>query len=108
MKTTTELVREIMMRGEWVTPYSVQSSIRVKEGRQVSDAAITARIRELRRPEFGGHTIDSRPCGGNSRAHEYRMKVLPSQMSLLEAFPHAHLETLIGEDFFERRGAGEL
>jgi hypothetical protein len=98
MKTTTQLVREHMSRGEWVTPYSVQSSIRVKYGRQVSDSAITARIRELRRPEYGGHTVESRPVGGDSKAHEYRMKVEPAQMSLTQCFPEAHLEVLIGAE----------
>lgn len=97
MKTTLEMVREVMDRGEYVTPFAIQSSIRVKYGVQVSDSAITARIRDLRKPQFGGHTILCR-TKANSKGHEYQMIAPGTQLDLLTSYPWTHLEVLMTEE----------
>ena len=40
-----------------------------------SEAGVSARIRELRLPEHGGHTINKRLVEGESGLWEYRMEV---------------------------------
>lgn len=71
--TMTDAVRAIMLQSEWVTPYQLQRAIEQMTGTWHSDSAVTARLRELRRPEFGGYLIERRKRE-NARSFEYRLE----------------------------------
>jgi hypothetical protein len=67
------LVRSVLLSdGEWLTPSQIQRGILNRTGEMHSDSSITARIRDLRKPEYGGHVIEKRIREG-SRAYEYRL-----------------------------------
>ena len=74
-----EWVRRIMERGEWYTPEDVQREL-VKYGVRAGTASITARFRDLRKPKFGGRTIERRKRAEG--LFEYRM--LPKGITLAE------------------------
>ena len=71
-----EWVRRIMERGEWYTPEDVQREL-VKYGVRAGTASITARFRDLRKPKFGGRTIERKKFNG---VDHYRM--LPANLPL--------------------------
>lgn len=62
-----QLVLEVMKCGEWLTSDQVRDA--VGRGRIPT---IEARIRDLRKPEHGGHDIRSRKRDGAGGQHEYR------------------------------------
>ena len=68
----TGIVREIMLVRGWLTPYQIQHEVEARTGEWHSDASISARMRELRRPQYGCYTVERRPREG-SRAYEYRL-----------------------------------
>lgn len=67
------VVRMAMKGGHWVTPYELQRTIQDKFGHRMSDASVTARLRDLRKTRYGGYQIDRRPREG-TRSFEYRLK----------------------------------
>lgn len=44
----------------WVTAYEAQGRVKALTGRSISESAITARIRDLRKPQFGAHPVTCR------------------------------------------------
>lgn len=58
---------------EWFTPVELSQKLRLVDNIVISDSNLTARLREMRRPEFGGHNIVSRPRAG-STAWEYKLQ----------------------------------
>ncbi len=59
-----------MLSGRWFTIGELASLV---EG--ASESGISARIRDLRKPEFGGYTIDRQRRGDPKRGlHEYRLR----------------------------------
>ncbi len=71
--TLTEAVRKIMLESDWITPYQLQRAVEKLTGQWHSDSATTARLRELRRPAFGGFIIERRKRE-NARSFEYRLE----------------------------------
>lgn len=67
-----DIVQRIMHRNgrSWKTPAEIQSAILCDYGRWTSDAAVTARLRELRNSK--GYDIKSRPRKERS-SWEYRL-----------------------------------
>ena len=66
----------LMSDGQWRTPFEI------REVTGCSDGGITAKLRDLRKPECGGHTVDIRvrpgagkrmPSGRMSRVYEYHL-----------------------------------
>ena len=68
----TGLVMNLMSNGAWWTPWELQRRIDSDSGEWHSDASITARIRDGRKPQYGNHLIEKRIREG-SRAYEYRL-----------------------------------
>lgn len=56
----------------WHSPQEIIHEINFVTGELYSDSCISARIRDLRKPEFGGHTVNARKRSG-SRAWEYQL-----------------------------------
>ena len=70
--TLVGMVYEILRGGEWLTPYEIVRALQRKHNEWHSDSGVTARIRDLRKPRFGGFIIDKRLREG-SRSFEYRL-----------------------------------
>jgi hypothetical protein len=63
-------VYDLMGDGEWRTIREITDAIGAG-----SEASVSARLRDLRKPEFGAHTVDRRRRGEASRGlHEYRVR----------------------------------
>jgi hypothetical protein len=52
-------VFRLMQDGAWRTPRQIQAAITIPSEFEPSDSAITARLRDLRKQKFGGHTVDA-------------------------------------------------
>ena len=73
--TLLESVRRLMADSEWRT----LSEIRKKIGRG-SEASLSARLRDLRKPKFGGLTVERRRRGDPSLGlWEYRVTRSPNE-----------------------------
>lgn len=62
-------VFEFMQRNEWVTLSQIQSYA------GGSEAGCSARTRDLKKPRFGGHTVERRRVEGANGLWEYRLTV---------------------------------
>ena len=68
-----ELVRQVMSDGQPRTLWEIQQAVKARAGGQhFSEGTIGARIRDLRKAEFGGHTIKRRSRRGHT--YEYWME----------------------------------
>lgn len=63
------LVLSLMSDGSWWTFARLQSAMAAR-GVHASEAGISARIRDLRKAEYGSHVIDKREVSNG--LHEYR------------------------------------
>jgi hypothetical protein len=88
LQTQLEAVRNIMVGGaggasgeggqcgQWWTLNELAAAVESAMGRRVSEASISARLRDLRKPQFGGYIVLRRAVGGSGHGlFEYR--VLP-------------------------------
>jgi hypothetical protein len=70
---TSDLILGMLRTGHyWWAAFEICVALREYHGIMISDSAATARLRELRNPRFGAHTIESRRREG-STAFEYRI-----------------------------------
>lgn len=65
-----EVIRDLLSRGYAYTTHEVAGFLEITIGRRISESAVSARIRDLRKPQYGGYKVDSRPRHGSS-AWEY-------------------------------------
>jgi hypothetical protein len=71
-ETVNALVLEILRKGfNWWTPWDLINKLASKEI-YVSDASVTARLRDLRKPRYGAWSIEKRRIE-NCGAYEYRL-----------------------------------
>ncbi|MGW8177564.1 MAG: hypothetical protein ACWGQW_02045 [bacterium] len=57
LKSQLEAVRKRLKDGKWHTIQDLAEYARNTTGRQVTEASISARIRDLRKKKFGGYTV---------------------------------------------------
>ena len=57
--TVHEAVRKAVSE-RWVTAYEAQRRVKALTGTLVSESAVTARIRDLRKPQYGAHPVTCR------------------------------------------------
>jgi hypothetical protein len=67
-----EVIRELLSRGYAYSTYEVSGFLEITIGRRISESAVSARIRDLRKPQFGGYNVISHPRPGCS-AWEYQI-----------------------------------
>jgi hypothetical protein len=67
---TRDRILALLREKEWMAGYEITDQLWFRYGIVISDTNATARLREARRAEFGGHNIVSRPRAGSS-AWEY-------------------------------------
>ena len=72
VKRLVDMVRVIMKDGNWWAPYELCDEIKRNLNIRVSDSSATARIRDLRKVQYGGHVVRIRRRNG-ARAFEYRL-----------------------------------
>lgn len=70
--TVLGILSRSSMRGEWLMPWEICDIILKYNKVRISDSSCTARIRDLKKSKYGGHTITKRIREG-SRAYEYRI-----------------------------------
>lgn len=76
-------VRSLMLDGRWRTFVQIQESIGMG-----TEAAISARLRDLRKPRFGAYEVLRRRVPGTKGLYEYRVvppTLLPGEESRLDA-----------------------
>lgn len=69
-------VKTLMSDGQWRTVPEIVLQL----GQPlISETGASARLRDLRKPRFGGHTVERRRRGGpDSRLYEYRLLLAPA------------------------------
>ena len=73
VKSLVDMVRTLLKDGRWWCPWELCDEIRRTRSIRVSDSTVTARLRDLRKPEYGAHKVEIRKRHG-SKAFEYRME----------------------------------
>lgn len=76
-------VRSLMLDGRWRTFVQIQEGIGMG-----TEAAISARLRDLRKPRFGAYEVLRRRVPGTKGLHEYRVvppALLPGEPCRLDA-----------------------
>jgi len=69
-----EVIRDLLSRGHHYSTYEIQGYLQIMLGRLISESAVSARVRDLRKPQYGGYNVISRPRHGCS-AWEYRVEL---------------------------------
>lgn len=64
-------VARLMLDGEWRTLAYISETLEMTTGIRYPEASISARLRDLRKPRFGSHTVERRYCGAG--LWEYRV-----------------------------------
>jgi hypothetical protein len=59
--TQGEAIKECMLEGEWQTFESLKLTLRHFYGIGISEAGVSARIRDLRKVRYGGYVVERRP-----------------------------------------------
>lgn len=67
-------VFEVMSSGRWWTLADLANEVTVRTGRHASEASVSARIRDLRKDRFGGHTVVRRRHQEKAGLWVYRME----------------------------------
>lgn len=68
----TGMVYNILADGGWWTPAEIVRTLHQRHGEWHSDSSITARLRDLRKERFGGHTVEKRIREG-CKSYEYHL-----------------------------------
>lgn len=66
-------VFDVMADGTWRTIQEIQASVEARTGEYFTEPCISARVRDLRKHEYGNHTVERRARTG--RLFEYRLEV---------------------------------
>lgn len=68
------VIRDYMLsHGDWRTPYEIREQLIIQGFHtNLSDAAITARLRDLRKAQFGSYQVDKRIRKG-THSREYKV-----------------------------------
>ena len=72
IRTLNNEVLALLRAGDWWMPYEICANFKGWMGIMASESSITARLRDLRKPQYGAHNIEKRRREG-STAFEYRL-----------------------------------
>ena len=92
--TQLQAVRMVMADLNWWTPWEIREQMQKRWRLYASDSAVTARLRDLRKPMFGGYVVEKRKGKNGAGWYEYRLAIpeqvqLPLEVQPLEA-KHLH------------------
>lgn len=65
-----EVIRELLSRGHAYSTYEIQGYLQIVLGKMISESAVSARVRDLRKQQFGGIDVKSKRRN-NCTAWEY-------------------------------------
>jgi hypothetical protein len=77
LQTQLAAVREIVADGQWRTIDTLAALVESKTGHRATPQSVSARLRDLRKPHFGGLRVDRRRVPESNGLFEYR--VLPRE-----------------------------
>lgn len=69
----TQMVLVLLADRRWWTPAEICEEVWRTRGIRMSDSGCTARLRDARKEQFGGHKISIRRRNG-TKAYEYRLE----------------------------------
>lgn len=75
LNTQLGCIADLMGDHEWWTLEQLQRSLVQSFDIWASEASVSARIRDLKKPRFGGHIIERRRVEGGNGLHEYRLLI---------------------------------
>lgn len=73
VKSLVDMVRTLLTNGEWWAPWEICEEIWKTRGVRVSDSSCTARLRDIRKAQYGAHTVAIRKRHG-TKYYEYRLE----------------------------------
>ena len=73
LQTQLAAVQEIMFDGNWRTLEQLAAEVKARTGRGASEAGASARLRDLRKPKFGGCVVERRRVAGREGLFAYRI-----------------------------------
>ena len=73
LQTQLDTVREIVADGQWRTIDTIAALVESKTGHRATPQSVSARLRDLRKPHFGGYRVDRRRVSGSNGLFEYRV-----------------------------------
>ncbi len=71
MKSTHEVVLKSLSRGLWLAPHEVEMELKC-HGIYISPTAVTSRMRDVKKPQYGCHHLMKRKRKGTDY-YEYRI-----------------------------------
>lgn len=83
VKTLVDMVKTLLADGRWWTPWELCDEIWRTRSIRISDSSCTARLRDLRKPQYGGRDPRNPQNGGHAvtirkragtKAYEYRLE----------------------------------
>ncbi len=70
-----ERVKSVVLDGKWRTVSTIQKAIQSIHGKHDTEGGIGARLRDLRKAQFGGYTVNRRRSGDPASGHfEYQVE----------------------------------
>jgi hypothetical protein len=69
-----QAVLDLMRDGQWRTLEEIWHAL-AKVGHHVTEAGISARLRDLRKPRHGAHTVERERVEGGNGLHRYRLRL---------------------------------
>lgn len=72
MNAQTQRVYDVMSDGQWRTIRELQDDIERRFEKVDPEVSLSARLRDLRKPRFGGYEVERRKCGIG--LFEYRLR----------------------------------
>lgn len=68
-------VKAIMADGRWYTIEQVREALERDHGITATETGVSTRMRDLRKPQYGGYTVERQPVRGVAGLFEYRLQV---------------------------------
>ncbi len=68
-----DMVKTLLSQGRWLAPFELQEEIWRTRGIRVSESSCSARIRDCRKKQYGGHTVLIRKRSG-TKFYEYKLE----------------------------------
>jgi len=73
--TQLHAVLSLMRDGHWRTLWQIREALWATYSVRASEAGVSARLRDLRKLEYGSHTVERRQLKKGTAAQAYRVRV---------------------------------
>lgn len=72
-RKTCDALRKVMSGKGWMTLHFIRRGVCEETGEILEPQTISARVRDLRKPQYGGHQVQRRPHPRQRRVYQYRL-----------------------------------